>query len=82
MSYLVKREIHFTVGYITSIKKSLITGQEDRFFSKWLGFGGGGEAEVMVNVIRLGPLFATYLLNDVLCYPKKQIYCGFHQFPF
>jgi len=40
VSYLVKREIHFTIGYITSIKKSLITGQEDRFFLEWLGFGG------------------------------------------
>jgi len=36
----------------------------------------------MVNVIKLGLLFATYLLNDVLCYPMKQIYCGFHQFLF
>lgn len=41
---------------------------------------GGGVAEV--NVIRLEPLFATHILNDVLRYPTKQIYCGFHQFLF
>lgn len=41
---------------------------------------GGGVAEV--NVIRLEPLFAAHLLNDVLWYPMKQIYYGFHQFLF
>lgn len=79
LSFLVKREIHFTAGYITSIKISRIW-QEDSFFSKVAGIMGGGVAEV--NVIRLEPLFATHILNDVLWYPMKQIYCGFDQFLF